>query len=50
MSRRASPRGPQGRRATNSPLFAPVPISTIETGVEAMTFAVLSVFDSTRGK
>ena len=32
-------------RATNSPLFAPVPKPTIETGVEAMTLAVLSVFD-----
>jgi hypothetical protein len=29
----------------HSPLFAPVPKPTIETGVEAMTLAVLSVFD-----
>jgi metal-dependent amidase/aminoacylase/carboxypeptidase family protein len=31
--------------ANHSPLFAPVPKPTIETGVEAMTLAVLSVFD-----
>jgi hippurate hydrolase len=29
----------------HSPLFAPVPEPTIKTGVEAMTLAVLSVFD-----
>src|SRR6202011_2635613 len=29
----------------HSPLFAPVPKPTIETGVEAMTLAVLSTFD-----
>jgi hypothetical protein len=29
----------------HSPLFAPVPKPTIETGVEAMMLAVLSVFD-----
>jgi amidohydrolase len=29
----------------HSPLFAPVPKPTIQTGVEAMTLAVLSVFD-----
>jgi amidohydrolase len=29
----------------HSPLFAPVPKPTIETGIEAMTFAVLSAFD-----
>jgi hippurate hydrolase len=35
----------------HSPLFAPVPKPTIETGVEAMTLAVLSVFDRhARGK
>jgi len=35
----------------HSPLFAPVPKPTIETGVEAMTLAVLSVFDQhARGK
>jgi len=33
----------------HSPLFAPVPRPTIETGVEAMTFAVLSVFDQHAG-
>jgi hippurate hydrolase len=32
-------------------LFAPVPKPTIETGVEAMTLAVLSTFDQhARGK
>jgi amidohydrolase len=31
--------------SNHSPLFAPVPKPTIETGVEAMTLAVLSVFD-----
>ena len=35
----------------HSPLFAPAPKPTIETGVEAMTLAVLSVFDQyARGK
>jgi metal-dependent amidase/aminoacylase/carboxypeptidase family protein len=33
----------------HSPLFAPVPKPTIETGVEAMTLAVLSVFDQQAG-
>jgi amidohydrolase len=33
----------------HSPLFAPVPKPTIETGVEAMTLAVLSVFDRHAG-
>jgi hypothetical protein len=33
----------------HSPLFAPVPKPTIETGVEAMTLAVLSVFDQHAG-
>jgi amidohydrolase len=42
--------GPQ-LPANHSPLFAPVPKPTIETGVEAMTLAVLSVFDQdARGK
>jgi amidohydrolase len=37
--------------ANHSPLFAPVPKPTIETGVEAMTLAVLSAFDQhARGK
>jgi amidohydrolase len=36
--------GPQ-LPANHSPLFAPVPKPTIETGVEAMTLAVLSAFD-----
>ena len=36
--------GPQ-LPSNHSPLFAPVPKPTIETGVEAMTLAVLSVFD-----
>ena len=31
--------------SNHSPLFAPVPKPTIETGIEAMTFAVLSAFD-----
>jgi amidohydrolase len=31
--------------ANHSPLFAPVPKPTIQTGVEAMTLAVLSAFD-----
>jgi len=31
--------------SNHSPLFAPVPKPTIETGVTAMTFAVLSAFD-----
>jgi hippurate hydrolase len=30
----------------HSPLFAPVPKPTIETGIEAMTLAVLSAFDA----
>ena len=35
----------------HSPLFAPVPKPTIETGIEAMTLAVLSAFDQhARGK
>jgi hypothetical protein len=35
----------------HSPLFAPVPKPTIQTGVEAMTLAVLSTFDQhARGK
>jgi hippurate hydrolase len=42
--------GPQ-LPANHSPLFAPVPKPTIETGVEAMTLAVLSTFDQhARGK
>src|SRR5580693_2501242 len=42
--------GPQ-LPGNHSPLFAPVPKPTIETGVEAMTLAVLSVFDQhARGK
>jgi amidohydrolase len=36
--------GPQ-LPSNHSPLFAPVPKPTIETGIEAMTFAVLSAFD-----
>ena len=37
--------------SNHSPLFAPVPKPTIETGVEAMTLAVLSAFDQhARGK
>jgi hippurate hydrolase len=36
--------GPQ-LPGNHSPLFAPVPEPTIKTGVEAMTLAVLSVFD-----
>jgi hippurate hydrolase len=36
--------GPQ-LPTNHSPLFAPVPKPTIETGVEAMTLAVLSAFD-----
>ena len=36
--------GPQ-LPGNHSSLFAPVPKPTIETGVEAMTLAVLSVFD-----
>jgi amidohydrolase len=37
--------------SNHSPLFAPVPKPTIETGVEAMTLAVLSAFDRhARGK
>jgi hippurate hydrolase len=35
----------------HSPLFAPVPKPTIETGIKAMTLAVLSAFDQhARGK
>jgi len=42
--------GPQ-LPANHSPLFAPVPKPTIETGVTAMTLAVLSTFDQhARGK
>jgi amidohydrolase len=42
--------GPQ-LPSNHSPLFAPVPKPTIETGVEAMTLAVLSTFDQhARGK
>jgi amidohydrolase len=42
--------GPQ-LPSNHSPLFAPVPKPTIETGVEAMTLAVLSAFDQdARGK
>ncbi|MGB9172305.1 MAG: amidohydrolase, partial [Bradyrhizobium sp.] len=36
--------GPQ-LPSNHSPQFAPVPKPTIETGVEAMTLAVLSAFD-----
>jgi amidohydrolase len=37
--------------ANHSPLFAPMPKPTIETGVKAMTLAVLSAFDQhARGK
>jgi amidohydrolase len=36
--------GPQ-LASNHSPLFAPVPKPTIETGIEAMTLAVLSAFD-----
>jgi hippurate hydrolase len=39
--------GPQ-LPGNHSPLFAPVPKPTIETGVTAMTLAVLSVFDHAR--
>jgi amidohydrolase len=42
--------GPQ-LPSNHSPLFAPVPKPTIETGIEAMTLAVLSAFDHyARGK
>jgi amidohydrolase len=42
--------GPQ-LPSNHSPQFAPVPKPTIETGVEAMTLAVLSAFDQySRGK
>ena len=42
--------GPQ-LPSNHSPLFAPVPKPTIQTGVEAMTLAVLSAFDQhARGK
>ena len=42
--------GPQ-LPSNHSPLFAPVPKPTIETGIEAMTLAVLSAFDQySRGK
>ena len=37
--------------SNHSPLFAPVPKPTIETGITAMTLAVLGVFDQrARGK
>jgi hypothetical protein len=37
--------------SNHSPLFAPVPKPTIETGVTAMTLAVLGIFDQrARGK
>ena len=36
--------GPQ-MPANHSPLFAPVPKPTIETGITAMTLAVLGAFD-----
>ena len=36
--------------SNHSPLFAPVPKPTIETGVTAMTLAVLSAFDKARRK
>jgi len=37
--------------SNHSPQFAPVPKPTIETGIEAMTLAVLSAFDQhARGK
>jgi amidohydrolase len=46
----ASGTGPQ-LPSNHSPLFAPVPKPTIETGIEAMTLAVLSAFDRyARGK
>ena len=42
----AAREGPGSQLPSNhSPLFAPVPKPTIQTGVEAMTLAVLSVFD-----
>src|SRR3984893_6389965 len=41
--------GPQ-LPSNHSPLFAPVPKPTIETGVEAMTLAVLSADQHARGK
>jgi metal-dependent amidase/aminoacylase/carboxypeptidase family protein len=41
----AAAREGEGPPGNHSPLFAPVPKPTIETGVEAMTLAVLSVFD-----
>ena len=42
--------GPQ-LPANHSPLFAPVPKPTIETGIKAMTLAVLGAFDQhARGK
>jgi hippurate hydrolase len=42
--------GPQ-LPSNHSPQFAPVPKPTIETGVKAMTLAVLSAFDQhARGK
>ena len=34
--------------SNHSPQFAPVPIPTITTGIEAMTLAVLSAFDASR--
>ncbi len=43
----AAARGGEGEQlpGNHSPLFAPVPKPTIETGIEAMTLAVLSAFD-----
>ena len=49
----AAIRGGEGEQlpGNHSPLFAPVPKPTIETGVMAMTLAVLAVFDQhARGK
>jgi hippurate hydrolase len=49
----AAARDGSGRQlpANHSPLFAPVPKPTIETGIKAMTLAVLSAFDQhARGK
>jgi metal-dependent amidase/aminoacylase/carboxypeptidase family protein len=36
--------------SNHSPLFAPVPKPTIETGVTAMTLAVMSAFNRRKGK
>ena len=37
--------------SNHSPLFAPVPKPTLQTGITAMTLAVLSAFDGhTKGK